>query len=131
MRISLELAQIKGDMERTLSEKDEEIDNHRRNAARTLESIQTQLDQETRARSEAVRVKKKLEGEISDFEIQLAHSNRLYMENVRQNKELTSQLKDIQMQIDDAERHQDDEKEQVAVTERRIHLLQAEIDELR
>ena len=42
-----------------------------------------------------------------------------------------SQLKDIQMQIDDVERHQEDEKEQVAVTERRIHLLQAEIDELR
>ena len=131
LRFTLELQQIKGDIDRTMTEKDEEMDNGRRNAARTLETIQGQLDTETRSRSEAVRIKKKLEGELSDLEIQLAHSNRQYTENNRQNKELLTQIKEVQLTIDDSDRLTEDEKEQLAVTERRLHLLQAEIDELR
>ena len=71
---------MKSDVERRISEKDEEIENSRRNGQRLLESIQAQLDVEIRARSEAVRMKKKLEGEISDLEIQFAHANRQNLE---------------------------------------------------
>merc|ERR1712233_84418 len=46
LRVTMELSQIKGDSERRMQEKDEEIDNGRRNAARTVESIQSQLDAE-------------------------------------------------------------------------------------
>merc|ERR1712149_114142 len=120
-----------GDVERRLSEKDEEIDNTRRNGVRVLEGIQSQLDAEIRSRSEAVRIKKKMEGEISDLEIQLAHANRQYTDAARANKDITGQIKDVQMSIDDTERQADDIKEQCAVTERRQNLLQAEIDELR
>merc|ERR1712149_155575 len=120
-----------GDVERRLSEKDEEIDNTRRNGVRVLEGIQSQLDAEIRSRSEAVRIKKKMEGEISDLEIQLAHANRQYTDAARANKDISGQIKDVQMSIDDPDRQADDIKEQCAVTERRQNLLQAEIDELR
>merc|ERR1712008_307518 len=99
--------------------------------ARTVETTQTQLDAEIRARSEAVRLKKKLEGEIADVEIQLAHANRQHQDAARANKDLVAQAKEGQIQIDDAEREKDDVTEQCQVTERRQNLLQAEIDELR
>jgi chromosome segregation ATPase len=127
LRVTMELSQIKSEMEKTISDKDEEMDSSRRNATRTLETIQAQLDSETRARSEAVRIKKKLEGEISDIEIQVAHSNRQYMESSKQNKDLMTQVKDVQIEIDATERVKDEEKEQLGVTERRINLLQAEV----
>merc|ERR1712131_296755 len=69
MRAQVELQQLKSDTDRRLAEKDEEIDNSRRNANRTVETIQSQLDAEVRSRTEAVRSKKKLEGDISDIEI--------------------------------------------------------------
>ena len=106
----MELATLKNDVERRLSEKDEEIDNTRRNGVRVLEGIQSQLDAEIRSRSEAVRIKKKMEGEISDLEIQLAHANRQYTDAARANKDITGQIKDVQMSIDDSERQADDIK---------------------
>merc|ERR1712130_736507 len=131
LRVTMELAQIKGDSERHVQEKDEEIDNARRNAARTVETIQGQLDAEIRSRSDAVRIKKKLEGEISDLEIQLAHANRQLSDASRANKDIQGQIKETQMTLDESERLADEVKEQAAVTDRRVNLLQAEIDELR
>ena len=131
LRVTMELAQIKNESERRLVEKDEEIDTARRNASRTVESIQSQLDAEIRSRSDAVRTKKKLEGDISDLEIQLAHANRMLADAGRANKDIMAQIKDTQIHLDESERHADEVKEQAAVTDRRVNLLQAEIDELR
>merc|ERR1712134_64554 len=107
VRATMELSQLKGDVERRLAEKDEEIDNTRRNGVRVLEGIQSQLDAEIRSRSEAARIKKKMEGEISDLEIQLAHANRQYTGAARANKDISGQIKDVQMSIDDTERQAD------------------------
>merc|ERR1712212_631084 len=88
IRAQVELQQLKSDTDRRLAEKDEEIDNSRRNASRTIETIQSQLDAEVRSRTEAVRIKKKLEGDISDIEIQLAHASRQLSDAQRANKDL-------------------------------------------
>ncbi|CBY35949.1 unnamed protein product [Oikopleura dioica] len=110
LRITVELQQIKNESDRRLQEKDEEMDNNRRNASRTVETIQ---------------------GDISDIEIQLAHANRQLNDAQRQNKDIMGQIKDAQMALDESERIYDEVKEQTAVTDRRVNLLQAEIDELR
>ena len=131
LRLVVETTHIKNDFERRMQEKEEELDNDRRNSTRTLESIQQQLDAEIRSRSEAVRIKKRLEGEMSDLEIQLAHANRQINENSRANKDLLSQIKDIQLQLDESERAKEEIQEQCGVTDRRTNLIQAEIDEFR
>merc|ERR1712061_550911 len=76
LRLTVEMSQHKQDFERRLSEKEEEIDNTRRNGQRALESMQTSLDSESKSRAEAIRQKKKLEGDFNDLEIQLGHANR-------------------------------------------------------
>merc|ERR1711953_434741 len=44
LRVTVELQQTKQEVDRRLAEKDEEVDNTRRNAARSLEQIRASLD---------------------------------------------------------------------------------------
>ena len=53
---------------------------HRKNHARAMDSIQASLDSEQRAKAEALRIKKKLEGDINELEIALDHANKANVE---------------------------------------------------
>ncbi|XP_077412609.1 myosin-4-like isoform X3 [Vanacampus margaritifer] len=129
--IQMELNQLKADVDRKVAEKDEEIDQLRKNHQRVIESMQSTLDAEIRSRNDAMRVKKKMDGDLNEMEIQLGHANRQASEALKQLRNLQTQLKDAQIHLDDSLRVQDDMKEQVAMMERRTSLMQAEIEELR
>ncbi|XP_015665840.1 myosin-1B-like isoform X3 [Protobothrops mucrosquamatus] len=131
LRIQLELNQVKSDIDRRIAEKDEEIDQLKRNHLRVVESMQSTLDAEIRSRNDALRLKKKMEGDLNEMEIQLSHANRQAAEAQKNLRNTQGQLKDTQIHLDDALRSQDDLKEQVAMIERRANLMQAEIEELR
>uniref|UniRef100_A0A8D3BJV1 Myosin-7B n=1 Tax=Scophthalmus maximus TaxID=52904 RepID=A0A8D3BJV1_SCOMX len=131
LRIQLELNQMKVDVDRKLAEKDEEIDNLRRNNQRTLDSMQATLDAEAKSRNEAVRLRKKMEGDLNEMEVQLNHANRQASESQKLLRNLQLQIKDIQLELDETIHQNDELKEQAAVTERRNNLLAAEVEELR
>ncbi|ELW53085.1 Myosin-8 [Tupaia chinensis] len=126
LRIQLELNQVKSEIDRKIAEKDEEIDQLKRNHIRVVESMQSTLDAEIRSR-----LKKKMEGDLNEMEIQLNHANRMAAEALRNYRNTQGILKDTQLHLDDALRGQEDLKEQLAMVERRANLLQAEIEELR
>uniref|UniRef100_A0A669PW93 Myosin-7 n=1 Tax=Phasianus colchicus TaxID=9054 RepID=A0A669PW93_PHACC len=131
LRAQLEFNQVKADYERKLAEKDEEMEQAKRNHLRVVDSLQTSLDAETRSRNEALRLKKKMEGDLNEMEIQLSHANRMAAEAQKQVKALQGYLKDTQLQLDDAVRANEDLKENTAIVERRNNLLQSELEELR
>uniref|UniRef100_A0A673KV56 Myosin heavy chain, fast skeletal muscle-like n=1 Tax=Sinocyclocheilus rhinocerous TaxID=307959 RepID=A0A673KV56_9TELE len=131
LRVQLELNQVKGEIDRKLAEKDEEIEQIKRNSQRVIDSMQTTLDAEVRSRNDALRIKKKMEGDLNEMEIQLSHANRQAAEAQKQLRNVQGQLKDAQLHLDEALRTQEDLKEQVAMVERRNNLMQAEIEELR
>uniref|UniRef100_A0A3B4VNF1 Myosin heavy chain, fast skeletal muscle-like n=1 Tax=Seriola dumerili TaxID=41447 RepID=A0A3B4VNF1_SERDU len=131
LRVQMDLNQMKAEVDRKVAEKDEEIDQMKRNHQRVMESMQTMLDAEVRSRNDALRVKKKMEGDLNEMEIQLNHANRQAAEAQKQLRNVQGQLKDAQIHLDDSVRGQDDMKEQVAMMERRTALMQAEIEELR
>uniref|UniRef100_A0A7N8YBQ4 Myosin-7B n=1 Tax=Mastacembelus armatus TaxID=205130 RepID=A0A7N8YBQ4_9TELE len=131
LRIQLELNQLKADVDRKLAEKDEEIDNLRRNHQRTLESMQATLDAEAKSRNEAVRLRKKMEGDLNEMEVQLNHAIRQASESQKVLRNLQVQIKDVQLELDETAHQNEELKEQVAVTERRNNLLAAELEELR
>uniref|UniRef100_A0A8C2UFW0 Myosin heavy chain, skeletal muscle, adult-like n=1 Tax=Coturnix japonica TaxID=93934 RepID=A0A8C2UFW0_COTJA len=131
LRLQLELNQVKSEIDRKIAEKDEEIDQMKRNHLRIVESLQSSLDAEIRSRNEALRLKKKMEGDLNEMEIQLSHANRVAAEAQKNLRNTQTVLKDTQIHLDDALRTQEDLKEQVAMVERRANLLQAEIEELR
>uniref|UniRef100_A0A3B3CXB6 Myosin heavy chain, fast skeletal muscle-like n=1 Tax=Oryzias melastigma TaxID=30732 RepID=A0A3B3CXB6_ORYME len=131
LRVQLELNQVKSEIDRKLAEKDEEMEQIKRNSQRVTESMQSILDAEVRSRNDALRIKKKMEGDLNEMEIQLSHANRQAAEAQKQLRNVQGQLKDAQLHLDDALRAQEDMKEQVAMVERRNGLMMAEIEELR
>ncbi|XP_054702366.1 myosin-1B isoform X5 [Grus americana] len=131
LRLQLELNQVKSEIDRKIAEKDEEIDQMKRNHLRIVESMQSTLDAEIRSRNEALRLKKKMEGDLNEIEIQLSHANRVAAEAQKNLRNTQAVLKDTQIHLDDALRTQEDLKEQVVMVERRANLLQAEVEELR
>ncbi|KAG7247114.1 hypothetical protein CRUP_025300, partial [Coryphaenoides rupestris] len=126
LRVQLELTQVKEDCR-----EDEEIEQIKRNSQRVMDSMQSTLDAEIRSRNDALRIKKKMEGDLNEMEVQLSHANRQASEAQKQLRNVQGQLKDAQLHLDDALRGQEDMKEQVAMVERRNNLMLAEIEELR
>uniref|UniRef100_A0A671YBN2 Myosin heavy chain, fast skeletal muscle-like n=1 Tax=Sparus aurata TaxID=8175 RepID=A0A671YBN2_SPAAU len=131
LRVQLELTQVKSEVDRKIAEKDEEMEQIKRNSQRVIDSMQSTLDAEVRSRNDALRIKKKMEGDLNEMEIQLSHANRQAAEAQKQLRNVQGQLKDAQLHLDEAIRGQEDMKEQVAMVERRNNLMLAEIEELR
>merc|ERR1711862_245264 len=76
LRAQLELGQTKQEIDRKIAEKEEEFENTRKNHARAIDSVQASLESEQKSKAEALRIKKKLEGEINELEIALDHANK-------------------------------------------------------
>lgn len=131
LRIQLELNQIKSEIDRKIAEKDEEIDQIKRNSQRVVEALQASLEAEVRSRNDALRIKKKMEGDMNEMEIQLNHANRQATEATKHLRNIQAQFKEAQIHIDDALRSNEDLKEQLSLAERRNNLQLAEIEELR
>ena len=93
LRIQLELNQVKSEVDRKIAEKDEEIDQLKRNHIRVVESMQTMLDAEIRSRNDAIRLKKKMEGDLNEMEIQLNHANRMAAEALKNYRNTQAILK--------------------------------------
>lgn len=93
MRIQLELTQVKGDIDRRLAEKDEEIEQMKRNHQCVLETMQSALDAEMRSKNDTIRIKKKMETDLNEMEIQLSHANRQAAEAQKQLRNIQSHLK--------------------------------------
>lgn len=93
MRIQLELTQVKGDIDRQLAEKDEEIEQMKRNHQRVLETMQSALDAEMRSKNDTIRIRKKMETDLNEMEIQLSHANRQAAEAQKQLRNIQSHLK--------------------------------------
>jgi chromosome segregation ATPase len=122
---------VRQEIERRLHEKDEEFENTRRNHQRAIESMQASLEAETKGKAEALRQKKKLEGDINELEISLDHSNRTNADLQKANKKLQQTITELESQIEDEQRQRDEAREAVNLAERRCNILISELDELR
>ncbi|XP_026180047.1 myosin-16-like [Mastacembelus armatus] len=131
VRVQLELAQVKADIDRRIHEKEEEFEITRKNHARAVESLQASLEAEAKGRAEALRMKKKMEGDLNEMEVQLEHANRNNAELVKTLKKLQQQIKDLQVQMDEDARQHEELREKYSLQERRLSLMQAEMEELR
>lgn len=92
LRVHMDFNQLRATMDRKLAEKDEEMDQMKRNHQRGMESIRATLDAEVRRRNDALRAKKKMEGDLDEMEIQMSRANR-------QAAEAQEQLRNIQGQL--------------------------------
>merc|ERR1712037_296986 len=123
LRAQLELGQVKQEIDRRVAEKEEEFNNTRKNHARAMESMSASLEAEQKAKGEALRVKKALEGEINELEIGLDHANKANSEGLKSVKRYQAQLKETIQLYEDEARSRSQIMEQVGISERKCKEL--------
>merc|ERR1712127_960960 len=129
LRAQLELGQVKQEIDRRVAEKEEEFNNTRKNHARAMESMSASLEAEQKAKGEALRVKKALEGEINELEIGLDHANKANSEGIKSIKRYQGQLKETIQLFEDEARSRGQIMEQVGISERKVGALSGELEE--
>merc|ERR1712121_83199 len=129
LRAQLELAQVRQDIDRRVAEKEDEFNNTRKNHARAMESLGASIETEQRAKGEALRIKKQLEGEINELEIGLDHANKANAEGLKSIKRYQTQLRETIQLFEDEARAKAQITEQVGISERKAAALSGEVEE--
>jgi chromosome segregation ATPase len=96
-----------------------------------MESMQASMETEQRAKAEALRLKKKLEGDINEFEIALDHSNKANNEALKSIKRYQGQFREAEVHYEEAARVRQEMSEKASLADRRANALQGEMEEAR
>merc|ERR1711971_806395 len=131
LRASLELGQVRQEIDRRIAEKEEEFENSRKNHARAMDSMQASLESEQRAKAEALRIKKKLEGDINELEIALDHANKANSEAQKAIKRYQGQMREAEVAYEEEQRQRQEVAEKASLAERRANALAGEMEEAR
>merc|ERR1712076_180656 len=131
LRASLELGQVRQEIDRRIAEKEEEFENSRKNHARAMDSMQASLESEQRAKAEALRIKKKLEGDINELEIALDHANKANSEAQKAIKRYQGQHREAECAYEEEQRQRQEVVEKATLADRRANALAGEMEEAR
>ena len=96
-----------------------------------MESIQASLECEQKAKQEALRIKKKIEGDINELEIALDHANKANNEAQKSMKRYQGQCRDAEMGMEELMRQRQEIMEKGSLAERRANALMGEMEEAR
>jgi len=129
LRAQLELSQVKQEIERRIKEKEEEFEGLRKTHQRAIESMQGSLENESRAKNEAFRHKKKLEADLNELDIALEHANGANAEAQQTIKKYQGQIREAQQLLEQEQQHRDKAREQLIQSERRAHAVRNELEE--
>merc|ERR1711962_1752251 len=131
LRASLELGQVRQEIDRRIAEKEGEFENTRKNHARAMDSMQASLESEQRAKAEALRIKKKLEGDINELEIALDHANKANAEAQKAIKRYQGQMREAECAYEEEQRARQEVAEKASLADRRANALAGEMEEAR
>merc|ERR1719346_254761 len=131
LRAQLELGQVRQEIDRRIAEKEEEFENSRKNHARAMDSMQASLESEQRAKAEALRIKKKLEGDINELEIALDHANKANSEAQKAIKRYQGQMREAECAYEEEQRQRQEVAEKASLADRRANALAGEMEEAR
>merc|ERR1712012_898821 len=101
LRCQLELNAVRQEIERRLAEKEEEFLLVKKAQSKALDSMQVALETETKSKAEALRMKKKLEGDAADLGLALEHAIAGNAETQTTIKKYALQVRDAQAKVDD------------------------------
>jgi chromosome segregation ATPase len=102
-----------------------------KNHQRAMDSMQASLEAESRAKTEALRIKKKLESDINELEIALDHANKANAEAHKAIKRYQAQLRDVEGAYEEESRARQDISERSGLADRKANALQGELEEAR
>ena len=93
--------------------------------------MQASLESEQRAKAEALRIKKKLEGDINELEIALDHANKANSEAQKAIKRYQGQHREAECAYEEEQRQRQEVAEKASLADRRANALAGEMEEAR
>merc|ERR1712012_488533 len=131
LRASLELTQVRQEIERRLAQKDEEFASTKKNFAKAIDGMQMELESETKGKVEALRMKKKLETDVVDLGVALEHANAANAESQRNIKRIQTTIREVQTRYEDEVRAKSAAQDALIAAERRVNGNQNALEEAR
>merc|ERR1711874_258413 len=131
LRAQLELTQVRQEIERRIGEKEEEFASTKKNYMKAIDGMQTALEGESKGKAEALRMKKKLEADVSELENSLEHANAANQETQKSIKKYHNQIRDAQSKLEEEQRAKEVTRDHLIATERKAHSVQNALEEAR
>merc|ERR1711970_1303783 len=131
LRCQLELTQVKQEVEQRIHQKEEEFASTKKNFAKALEGMQMALEGETKGKVEALRMKKKLEGDVLDLETSLEHANAANAESQKSIKMIQQRLREVQARFEEENRAKAVAQDNLIAADRRCNANQNALEEAR
>ncbi|XP_066265403.1 myosin-16-like [Branchiostoma lanceolatum] len=131
VRVQMEFAQLKSDIDRRLAEKDEEFESTLKLHQRALDTMNQSIDLESKARLEAERINTSLAQQLSELETALENANKANQESRKLLGSLHQTMQELQIKLDEEQRIREDLKDQIAIKERYCNSMASEIETLR
>merc|ERR1712177_186110 len=104
LRASLELTQVRQEIERRIAQKEDEFAATMKNFAKAIEGMQMALESETKGKVEALSMKKKLDTDVIDLGVALEHANAANAESQRNIKMLQDNIRGVQKRLEEESR---------------------------
>ena len=131
LRSQLELTQVRQEIERRINEKEEEFASTQKNFTKAVDNMQSALEQEAKGKSEAIRMKKKLEADVVELEMSLEHANAANQETQKTIKRYHQQIREAQSKLEDEQRSKEVARDQLIASERKANTMQNALEEAR
>merc|ERR1712076_75981 len=131
LRCQLELNAVRQEIERRLAEKEEEFLLVKKAQSKAPDSMQVALETETKSKAEALRMKKKLEGDAADLGLALEHAIAGNAETQTTIKKYALQVRDAQAKVDDESMAKSAAADAKVTGDRRAAAMQNGLEEAR
>merc|ERR1712051_523147 len=131
LRAQLELTQVRQEIERRIAEKEEEFASTKKNMGKGLENMQAAVETEAKGKAEALRMKKKLEGDVLDLECNLEHANAANAETQRNIKTYQLGLREAQAKLEGEQVSKEKAHDALIVADRKCNSNQSALEEAR
>merc|ERR1712038_1652626 len=131
LRAQLELTQVRQEIERRIAEKEEEFAFTKKNMGKALDSMQAAVETEAKGKAEALRMKKKLEGDVLDLDCSLEHANAANAETQRTIKTYQVSLRDAQAKLEAEQIAKDRAHDALISADRKANTNQNALEEAR
>merc|ERR1712001_576752 len=131
LRASLELTQVKQEIERRIAQKEEEFASTRKNFGKAIEGMQMALEAETKGKVEALRMKKKLDSDVIDLGVALEHANAANAESQRNISLIQGNIRNVQKRFEEESRAKAVATDNLISADRRANANQNALEEAR
>merc|ERR1712177_109710 len=131
LRASLELTQVKQEIERRLAQKEDEFAATMKNFAKAIEGMQMALEAESKGKAEALRMKKKLDTDVVDLGVALEHANAANAESQRNIKLIQDNIRNVQSRLEEETRAKAVATDNLLAADRRCNSNQNALEEAR